>query len=223
MAHAATEPHGTLRLERRGDAVRIACEGLPAHADAHVLLAVVEDGLSNKVLRGENQGRTRYIGDLWDLVLATNTTDVIQLWVTDILVPYNRVVSNINILSGGTATTDNWLAAIYDSYGVLIASTALAGQLLATANTWQTQAIALTYARGTTTSTAATSVKLSGPQQYYIAVQGNGTTAGAIQTVPAPYQICAAAIAAGTFGTIPATITPPTTFTAAKAPIVYLS
>lgn len=163
------------------------------------------------------------IGSIALASMGTNTTDIIQLWVTDIMVPYNRVVSNISMLSGGTATTDNWLAAIYDSYGVLIASTALAGQLVATANVWQTQAIALTYARGTTTSAAATSVKLSGPQQYYVAVQGNGTTAGMLQTVPAPYQICAAAIAAGTFGTIPATITPPITFTAAKAPFIFLS
>lgn len=155
--------------------------------------------------------------------MGTNTTDVIQLWVTDIMVPYNRVVKNINILSGGTATTDNWLAAIYDSYGYLIASTALAGQVLATANSWQTQAIALTYARGTTTSTSATQVALNGPQQYFIAVQGSGTTAGAIQTVATPYQICAGIITAGTFGTIPATITVPTTFTTAKGPIVYLS
>ena len=163
------------------------------------------------------------IGSVALASIGTNTADIIQLWVTDILVPYNRIVSNINILSGGTAATDNWLAAIYDSTGTLIASTALAGKLLATSNAWQTQAIALTYARGTTTSTAATSVALNGPQQYYIAVQGNGTAAGAIQTVPAPYLICAGVIAAGTFGTIPATITAPTTFTAAKAPIVYLS
>ncbi len=163
------------------------------------------------------------IGSVALASIGTNTADIIQLWVTDIMVPYNRIVKNISILSGGTATTDNWLAAIYDSYGTLIASTALAGQVLATANTWQTQAIALTYARGTTTSTAATQVQLNGPQQYYIAVQGSGTTGGAIQTVPAPYQICAGVIAAGTFGTIPATITVPTTFTAAKAPIVYLS
>ena len=163
------------------------------------------------------------IGSVALASIGTNTADIIQLWVTDILVPYNRIVSNISILSGGTATTDNWLAAIYDSYGTLIASTALAGQILATANTWQTQAIALKYARGTTTSTAATSVQLNGPQQYYIAVQGNGTAAGAIQTIPAPYQNCAGIIAAGTFGTIPATITVPTTFTAAKGPIVYLS
>jgi glycosyltransferase involved in cell wall biosynthesis len=31
------------------------------------------------VFVGENQGRTRYIGELWDLVLATNTTDVIRM------------------------------------------------------------------------------------------------------------------------------------------------
>ena len=155
--------------------------------------------------------------------IGTNTADIIQLWVTDIEVPYNRIVKNVSILSGGTATTDNWLWAIYDSYGTLVASSALTGQLLATANSWQTQPIASTYARGTTNATAATQVQLYGPQQYYIAIQGNGTAAGAIQTVPAPYQICAGVIAAGTFGTIPATITVPTTFTAAKAPIVYLS
>lgn len=163
------------------------------------------------------------IGSVALASIGTGTADIIQLWVTDILVPYNRVVKNISILSGGTATTDNWLAAIYDNSGNLIASTALAGQLLATANVWQTQPIALTYVRGSNTSTAATQVSLYGPQQYFIAIQGSGTAAGAIQTVPAPYQICAGVIAAGTFGTIPATITVPTTFTAEKAPIVYLS
>jgi len=58
VAHAAAEPHGTLRLERRGKGVHLAGQDLPAHADAQVLFAVVEDGLSNQVLRGENQGRT---------------------------------------------------------------------------------------------------------------------------------------------------------------------
>ncbi len=167
------------------------------------------------------------IGSVALASVGTNTTDIIQLWVTDLGVPYNRVLSNISILAGGTATTDNWLAAIYDSYGRLIASTAMAGQVLSGANTWQTQAIALVYPASGLTSVAAgaaaTSVQLYGPQQYFVAVQGSGTTAGALQTVPAPYQICAGVIAAGTFGTIPATITVPTTFTAAKAPIVYLS
>ena len=167
------------------------------------------------------------IGSVALASIGTNTADVIQLWVTDILVPYNRVVSNISYLSGGTATTDYILAAIYDSFGRLVASTSLAGALVATTNVWQTQAIALVYPASGVNSvaagTTATSVQLYGPQQYFVAIQGNGTTAGAIQTVPAPYQICAGVIAAGVYGTIPATITVPTTFTAAKAPIVYLS
>jgi hypothetical protein len=58
VARAAAEPHGTLRLTRRGKSVHVAGQDFPAHADAHVLLAVVEDGLSNRVLRGENEGRT---------------------------------------------------------------------------------------------------------------------------------------------------------------------
>jgi len=58
VAHAAAEPHGILRLERRGKDVHLTAQDLPAHADARVLLAVVEDGLSNRVLRGENEGRT---------------------------------------------------------------------------------------------------------------------------------------------------------------------
>jgi glycosyltransferase involved in cell wall biosynthesis len=31
------------------------------------------------VIAGEDQGRTRYTGELWDLVLGTNTTDVIRM------------------------------------------------------------------------------------------------------------------------------------------------
>lgn len=167
------------------------------------------------------------VGSIALASMGTNTADIIQLWVTDIMVPYNRIVTNISILSGGTATTDYWLAAIYDSYGRLLASTALAGALVATTNVWQTQALALVYPASGRTSVAAglaaTTIQMYGPQQYYIAVQGNGTTAGMLQTVPAPYQICAGVIAAATYGTIPATITVPLTFTAGSGPIVYLS
>jgi hypothetical protein len=57
-ASAARDPHGTLRLARTSAGVRIAVEGLPGHRDAAVMLAVLEDGLSSKVERGENAGRT---------------------------------------------------------------------------------------------------------------------------------------------------------------------
>jgi hypothetical protein len=68
-----------------------------------------------------------------------------------------------------------------------------------------------------------TTVQLYGPAQYWIAIQGNGTAAGAIQTIPASTFVDVLTnVVAGTFGTVPATITPPTTFTAGQGPIVYV-
>lgn len=149
--------------------------------------------------------------------IGTNTTGVVQLWVTELFLPCNRDVTKIGFLQGGTATTDKALCCIYNSAGALVASAALAGVLLSGANTFAEQAIALDGS-----GNAITSVSLVGPAQYFVGVQLNGTTAGDIQTVPAPYLLCANSVTAGSFGTLPATITPPTTFTAGKGPIVYL-
>ena len=60
--------------------------------------------------------------------IGTNTTDIAgQFWLTDILIPYNRTITKIGLLQGGTATTDNTLVAIWDSYGKLVGSSAVAG------------------------------------------------------------------------------------------------
>jgi len=152
--------------------------------------------------------------------IGTNTTDVIQLWVTDIFVPCNRLITTVGVLQGGTAGTDKILVAIYDAQGNLVASSALAGLALnGSANTFLELALALD-GKGN----SKTSFQMYGPAQYYIAVQGNGTAAGAIQTIKtATYiDVCAGSVTAGTFGTLPATITVPTTFTADKGPIVYV-
>ncbi len=160
------------------------------------------------------------IGSVALASVGTNTADAIQLWVTDIWVPVNRYVTTVGVLQGGTATTDKIAALIYNSQGTLIASSAVAGvSLNGSANSFLSLTISLDGA-----GNAIGGVELYGPGQYYVAVQGNGTAAGAIQTVPAPYfDICAGSVAAGVFGTFPATITVPTTFTATKAPIVYLA
>jgi hypothetical protein len=55
---AAAEPHGTIRSVRSVQNVQIAVSGLPPHAPAQVMLAVLEDGLVSKVTKGENEGRT---------------------------------------------------------------------------------------------------------------------------------------------------------------------
>jgi hypothetical protein len=160
------------------------------------------------------------IGDVAYASLGTNTTDVAgQFWITDLFVPYNRTVTAVNVLQGGTATTDNILAVVYDSFGNFVASSALAGLVLSGANTFRS--LSLVLGPG---GAAITSARLLGPQRYFVAVQGNGTAAGAIRTVAASTYIdVLGSILAGTFGTIPTSITPPTTFTAGNAPIVFLS
>jgi hypothetical protein len=151
------------------------------------------------------------IGSVAYASVGTNTTDIAgQLWITDIIVPNNMVCSTIGFLQGGTATTDNTLLAIFDAGGNRLGTSALAGVVLATANTFQEQALLAP-------------VQLFGGNRYYVAVQGNGTAAGAIQTIPTlTFVGVLAGSLAGAFGTVPQNIVVPTTFTAGKGPIVYL-
>ena len=155
--------------------------------------------------------------------IGTATTDVAgQWWLTDVLVPYNRTVTTIGVLQGSTATTDKIRVAVWDSFGKLVGASALAGVALATANTFKELPLLLDN-----NGAAVTSLKLYGPQRYFVGVQGNGTAAAAIQTIKAATYIdvlgetLAGTFTATSFATIPATITPPTTWTADLAPIVY--
>lgn len=142
---------------------------------------------------------------------GTDTADIAgQLWVTSIIVPFNYVVSTIGFLQGGTATTDNVLVAIFDGGGNRLATSNLAGVTLSGANTFQEQALL-------------TSVQLYAPNRYFVAVQGNGTAAGAIRTVATSTFVgLIAGGVAGAFGTVPSRIALPTTFTAGTGPFVYL-
>lgn len=143
--------------------------------------------------------------------LGTNTTDIAgQVWVTSIYIPVQKTITKLGVLQGGTATTDSVVMGIYNSAGTLIGNTALAGTLLSGASTFLEAAL---------TNPASGSLVLT-PGLYYLSVQGNGTTAGAIRTVAtATYIDVVSQVNAGVFGTLPA-ITPPTTFTAGQAPIM---
>lgn len=151
------------------------------------------------------------IGSVAYASVGTNTTDVNgQLWITEVFVPWNQVVSTIGFLQGGTATTDNVLVALFDGGGNRLTTSALAGVTLSGANTFAER-------------TLLASVQLYGPNSYFVAVQGNGTAAGAIQTIPtATFVGLKAGVISGTFGTVPAQIVVPTTFTAGQGPVVYL-
>lgn len=151
------------------------------------------------------------IGSVAYASVGTNTTDVAgQLWITDIVAPSTFVCTAIGFLQGGTATTDNVLAAIFDGAGNRLGNSNTAGVTLATANTFAER-------------TLLTPVQIVAGARYYVAVQGNGTAAGAIQTIPTlTFVGVNAGVLSGAFGTVPATINPPITFTAGQGPIVYL-
>lgn len=150
------------------------------------------------------------IGTVAYASIGTNTTDVNgQWWLTDIIIPRDQVIGTVGFLQGGTATTDNVLAAIFDAAGNPIANSNTAGVTLSGANTFAERAML-------------TPVLLRGGQTYFVGIQGNGTAAGAIQTIPTGVYIgLRAGTSAGTFGTIPR-VTVPTSFTTNNAPVVYV-
>ena len=137
---------------------------------------------------------------------GNNTTVVAGTvyWV-QLLNDSNATITGIDILTGGTGGTDKWIAAIYSSTGVLLANSALAGVTAGTANNHTALPLTSTY-------------NLVGPGVYFIAMQSNGTTA-TVQTYTVPNSPFITGSVAGTFGTLPATITPGTTYTNNKGPI----
>lgn len=157
------------------------------------------------------------IGPIALASIGTNTTGVVQLWLSELFVPCNRFVTKIGLLQGGTAGIDKALGVIYDSSGALMASSALAGTNLSGANTFLELTITLDGAGVTVPG-----VQLFGPGQYYVGYQLNGTAVGDIQTLNNPYLMAGGAVAAGVFGTLPATITPPSAFSANNVPVIYI-
>lgn len=158
------------------------------------------------------------IGPIALASIGANTTDAVQLFLTEVFVPANRFATKVGVLQGGTAGTDKILAVIYDSTGALVGSSALAGvSLNGSANTFLELTIALDGA-----GAAVPGVQLYGPGQYFVGCQGNGTAAGAIQTYAAPHLMPCNSAAAAVFGTLPASITVPTAFVASKGPVVYI-
>ena len=127
---------------------------------------------------------------------------------TEIFVPFTQTWTGAGLLNGTTVGTHKVIVALYGSDGKLLANSALAGTLSASASVFQN--IAFT-----------TPITLL-PGRYFIATQLEGTT-------PTPRHLLAAngsnvccSTTAGVWGTIPATMTPPATFTTAVGVITQL-
>ena len=141
--------------------------------------------------------------------LGTSAVHVAGTWYrSEIYVPHLAQWTGINVLNGATVGTDNILVALYDTNGVLITNSAVAGALSAGANAFQ--------------SLAFLTQPILPPGRYFVAVQCNGTTATTRKWAAANGGDQMTQSATGTFGTVPASFTPPTTFTADVGPIAAL-
>lgn len=115
-------------------------------------------------------------------------------------------ITGISVLVGGTGGTDLWIFELHDSTGALVATTTTSGTTAGTAGAWQSIAFTTPYSAAAGT--------------YFITLQSNGTTAHpAVYNSPTSPLLTGSAT--GVFAT-GASITPPTTYTAAKAPVAVL-
>lgn len=120
-------------------------------------------------------------------------------------------LNGVNVKIGGTGGTDNWGVGLYNSAGVLVASSNNAGVLAGTANQWQQFPF---YSGGVATPYVAP------PGQYYIGLQSNGTTA-TFAAINAPTYPLFTGSKTGAFFNV-TTLTPPTAYTADVGPSTFL-
>lgn len=132
---------------------------------------------------------------------------VTDMGCTEIFLPYNKNLTGLGLLNGATASTDDHIVALYDAKGNFLTSNATAGTLAAGASDYQ-------YIPFTAKWFAV------GPAVYYGCYQTNGVTGlvHMVDSATGASGVWAGYIGTQTFGTIPPTITVPTTFTSAQGP-----
>lgn len=150
----------------------------------------------------------------WVPVTATDGTDTAcadgTQFVSSVYLPVNKTLTGVTFLIGSVGGTDKVYVVLYDADGAVLANSSLTagGATLGTAAQTQAVAFTATYAG-------------KGGRIYYAGVSVNGGT-GKLRTCPA-YR--SGGIFAGsvsqTHGTV-AAITEPVTFTADKAPALFL-
>lgn len=151
--------------------------------------------------------RTVAIGGLVPAVSTdfNNSTPVItEVYLGEVLVPSNMTVTGVAVFNGSDVT-GNVKFGLYDSTGALVAQTAST----AGSGTDAYQRIAFTA-----------SYSALGPATYYIA--GSYSSATARYNSPPLGSFGASVVTAQVFGTLPTTVTPPTTFTTNVANIASL-
>lgn len=149
-------------------------------------------------------------GTLLSTPCGTNTTlTANDLYCSELDVPFSKYVTGLGVLNGATASTDKHLVVLYDGTGNLVANSATGGVTASGTNVYQTIAFTTPY-------------YVVGPAKYYGCLQTNGTTATLNMSTTGILDQMTTKSYTGTFGTIPATITVPTTYTTAVGPLFEL-
>ena len=159
----------------------------------------------NFQLQLPSTGATAYTAAGTSTAKAANT-----MYCTEINLPYSKYITGLAVLNGATATTDKEIAVLYDSTGNLLANSATAGTVASGASSYQKRNFVTPF-------------YAVGPAQYFACIQGDsGTTAtlNLLATGTADVYLTQS-YGSQTFGTIPATITVPTTFTTLKGPLFF--
>lgn len=130
-------------------------------------------------------------------------------WFSQIYIPHNTILTGACQLNGNGVLADKMIFILWDRLGNVVANSAVAGVTQSGTSIYQCQPFVNAAA-------------IPGPGQYFIGVQGNGATAASIATyatggAPTGY---ATGNQTGTFGTVANITTVPTTFTAAKGPVM---
>lgn len=149
-----------------------------------------------------NPGAVLYTG------INTNGTTLAAttMYCTEIDLQQSKLATGLAFLLGTTGGTDKHISVLYDATGNLLANSATAGTTAGTASTYETLNFTSKYF-------------MVGPAKYYGCLQTNGTTATVRMLITSVLDgYTTKGVTGQTFGTIPATITVPTTFTTAVGP-----
>lgn len=143
--------------------------------------------------------------------LGTSVTPTAgTVYFIEVFLHRNQTLTGVGVLCNANAGSDKVIVALYASDGqTKLANSALAGTTITGSNTFQEVAFTATY-------------DAVGPGRYWVAVQVNGTTCRLRNVATATYIENNTGSAAGSFGTLPSTITPTTTVTADVGPIAYV-
>lgn len=178
----------------------------------------ISDCLGGQWVNGDGSQSTRLVlainepptGGTAYSALETNGTAPAastEQYCTQLSLPYNKALTGLGLLNGNSvAQGDKHIVILYDATGYLLGYSAVAGTTSAGASTYQQMAFLTPY-------------YAVGPATYWGCIQSNGTTDPVRHVITGTNDNrLAGTLTGGTYGTIPAKITVPTTFTTAKGP-----